>query len=221
MNPRTIPSIGMGLLATLGLFLLMTTLVRGTQSGFEKPGGGELQDFVRARTEEVTREKEREMPKRPEPPKRPPTPTQTIQQQQVQQQTMDLDIPKIDVPLGTGGGGVFVPVSGAMGGGDAGGFGDGDLIPIVRIEPQFPREALIEGISGYVVLAFTVMEDGSVEPGSTKVVESKPPRLFDSAAMRAVARWKFKPRIVDGKPVKRPATQRLDFNLQQDEDAKR
>jgi protein TonB len=112
---------------------------------------------------------------------------------------------------------MFVPVSGATGGG-AGGFGDGDLIPIVRIEPQFPREALIEGISGYVIVAFTVMEDGSVEPGSAKVTESKPPRLFDSAAMRAVSRWKFKPRIVDGKPVRRPATQRLDFNLQQEDD---
>lgn len=218
MNPRAIPALGMGLATTFGLFLLMTTLVSGTKSGFEKPSGGELQDFVRARTEEITREKEREMPKRPEPPKRPPTPTQQIQQQQVQQQTMDLDIPKIDVPLGAGGAGVFVPVSGATGAQGAGGFGDGDLIPIVRIEPQFPREALVEGISGYVVLSFTVMEDGSVEPGSTKVVESKPPRLFDSAAMRAVARWKFKPRIVDGKPVKRPATQRLDFNLQQEDD---
>ncbi|MND05117.1 Gram-negative bacterial tonB protein [compost metagenome] len=65
------------------------------------------------------------------------------------------------------------------------------------------------------------MEDGSVEPGTVTVTDSKPPRLFDSAAKRAVARWKFKPRIVDGKPVKRPATQRLDFNLQQEEDAKR
>lgn len=220
MNPRILPSLGLGVLITTGLFLLMTTLVSGTKQGFDKGGGGELQDFVRVSREEMTREKQREMPKRPEPPKRPPTPQQAVQQQQVQnQQAMDLDIPKIDVPVGTGGGGVFVPVTGATGGGGgAGNFGDGDLIPIVRIEPQFPREALVEGISGYVVLTFTVLEDGSVEPGSAKVVESKPPRLFDSAAMRAVARWKFKPRIVDGKPVRRPATQRLDFNLQQEDD---
>jgi len=217
MTPRSIPSIGLGVLITTSLFLLMTTLVSGTQQGFDKGGAGDLQDFVRVSREELTREKQREMPKRPEPPKRPPTPQQAIQQQQVQQQAMDLDIPKIDVPLGSGGAGMFVPVSGAMSGGGGAGFGDGDLIPIVRIEPQFPREALVEGISGYVILSFTVMEDGSVEPGSSKVIESKPPRLFDSAAMRAVARWKFKPRIVDGKPVKRPATQRLDFNLQQDD----
>ena len=90
----------------------------------------------------------------------------------------------------------------------------------MRIEPQFPREALINGISGYVRVSFTVMEDGSVEPGSVKVVEAKPPRLFDSAAQRAVARWKFKPRIVDGRPVKRPAEQTINFNLEAEDDKK-
>ena len=157
--------------------------------------------------------------KKPEPPKRPDTPQQMSQQeQQVQGPKMDIDLPKIDVPTGAGGTGMFIP-AGATYGKGGGGFGDGDLIPIVRIEPQWPREALVEGISGYVVVSFVVMEDGSVEPGSVKVTESKPPRLFDSSAMRAVARWKFKPRIVDGKPVKRTATQTLAFNLQ-DEDKK-
>ena len=108
-----------------------------------------------------------------------------------------------------------------MAGGNRGaGFGDGDLIPIVRIEPQFPREALINGISGFVRVSFMVMEDGSVEPGSVKVLEAKPPRLFDSAAQRAVSRWKFKPRIVDGRPVRRPAEQTINFNLEAEDDKK-
>lgn len=219
MNPRALPSLGMGLVITLGLFLLMTTLVSGNTKGIDKGGANELQDFVRISRAESTKQKERELPKRPEPPKRPPTPQQAMQQQQVQQNAMDLDIPKIDVPLGAGGGGVFIPISGATGGG-GGGFGDGEMIPIVRIEPQWPRQALIDGISGFVRLSFTVMEDGSVEPGSAKVIESKPPRLFDSSAIRAVSRWKFKPRIVDGKPVRRPAEQTIAFNLEDDEDKK-
>lgn len=218
MNQRALPSLGIGIAITLGLFFVMTTLVRGTSQGFEKDGNTELPDFVRARTEEITREKEREMPKRPDPPKRPPTPTQQVQQQQqTQQQSMDIDIPDIDVPVGAGGGGVFVPVTGATGASAAAAFGDGDLIPMFRSEPQWPREALIDGISGYVVVQLTVMEDGTVQPGSVKVVEAKPPRMFDSSAMRAVARWKFKPRIVDGKPVKQTATQRIDYTFTGDE----
>jgi protein TonB len=212
---RFLSASGVGIAVTLLLFLLMTTLVKGGQGGLDKGAGGEIQDFVRVSRVEATREKEREMPKRPEPPKRPPPPSQTQTQQQVVGPALNIDIPKIDVPVG--GSGVFVPVTGStQGGAAAASFGDGDLIPIVRIEPQWPREALVEGISGYVRLSFTVMEDGAVEPGSVRVIESKPPRLFDSAATRAVSRWKFKPRVVDGKAVRRPAEQTISFNLEEE-----
>lgn len=210
-------ALGVGFVTTVALFLLMTTLVKGGQSGIDKGEQNQIQDFVRVSRDEATRSKEREMPKRPEPPKRPPPPSQNQTQQQVQGPALNIDIPKIDVAPG-GGGGVFVPVTGATGGaGAAANFGDGDLIPIVRIEPQWPREALVEGISGFVRLSFTVLEDGSVEPGSVRVIESKPPRLFDNAATRAVARWKFKPRVVDGKAVRRPAEQTITFNLEEDD----
>ena len=207
---------GLGLVVTFGLFVLMNFLVSGTSDAGNSGSSAELQDFVRVQREETVREKERTVPKRPEIQKRPPTPTQAVQQQQVQGPQVELDLPKIDLAMGPGGGGPFIPtVTGARGG-----FGDGDLIPLFRVEPQFPREALINGISGYVRVSFTVMEDGTVEPGSVKVVEAKPPRLFDSAAQRAVARWKFKPRIVDGRPVKRPAEQTINFNLEAEEGKK-
>lgn len=206
-------SIGLGLLVTLALFLLMNSLVSGQAKGIDNTGSTQLQDFVRVTRDETVREKERELPKKPEPPKKPPTPQQfTQQQEQVQGPRMNLDLPKIDVPFGAGGG----PFLG--GGGGGGGFGDGDVIPIVRIEPQFPREALLNGVSGYVIVSFTIAEDGTVEPGTAKVTESSPPRMFDREALRAISRWKFKPRVVDGRPVKRPATQRLDFKLNADDD---
>jgi protein TonB len=207
---RILISSGLGLVVTFGLFILMNTLISGSSRAGDAGQSAELQDFVRVQREESVREKERTIPKRPEVQKRPPTPTQAVQQEQVQNQQMDLDLPKIDLAAGPGSG-VYIPSS--VGTNRGAGFGDGDLIPIVRIEPQYPREALINGISGYVRVSFTVMEDGSVEPGSVKVIEAKPPRLFDSAAQRAVARWKFKPRIVDGHPVKRPAEQTMNFNI--------
>lgn len=213
---RALVSPGIGLLVTLGLFVLMNSLVSGGADAGDTGASAELQDFVRVQREETVREKDRSVPKRPEVQKRPPTPTQAVQQEQVQQQQIELDLPKLDLAPGAGGG-PFIPLAG---GSRSAGFGDGDLIPIVRIEPQFPREALINGISGYVRVSFTVMEDGSVEPGSVKVVEAKPPRLFDSAAQRAVARWKFKPRIIDGRPVKRPAEQTIQFNLEAEDDKK-
>jgi len=46
-------------------------------------------------------------------------------------------------------------------------------------------------------------------------MESDPPRLFDEAALRAIERWKFRPKIVDGTPVEQRAKQTIEFTLQQ------
>ncbi len=84
-------------------------------------------------------------------------------------------------------------------------------MPIVRIEPQWPREALVAGIEGYVVVEVTIAADGSVKEAF--VIESNPRRLFDRNVIRAVLKWKFKPRIINGVAVERKAIQRLDFLL--------
>jgi protein TonB len=76
---------------------------------------------------------------------------------------------------------------------------------------MYPRRAAIAKIEGYVTVEFTITETGSVADPS--VVDAKPPRVFDREAIRAILKWKFKPRIVDGQPVARRATQTLDFKL--------
>ena len=48
-------------------------------------------------------------------------------------------------------------------------------------------------------MIFTVTENGTVENPS--VVDSDPPEIFDSASLRAVLRFKFNPRVVNGVAV--------------------
>lgn len=69
----------------------------------------------------------------------------------------------------------------------------GDLVLVDRVEPKFPTQAVREGIEqGSVTVKFTVQTDGSVT--NPTVTDAKPRRgIFDDAALRAVARWKFKP----------------------------
>jgi len=75
---------------------------------------------------------------------------------------------------------------------------DGEYLPIVKVAPVYPRRAQTRGIEGWVLLTFTVTETGSViDP---EVIDAEPSGVFDSAAKKAVERFKYKPRVINGKP---------------------
>ena len=83
--------------------------------------------------------------------------------------------------------------------------------PIVVIRPIYPRDAAISGIEGWVKIEFTITEAGTVK--DPQVVDAKPARVFNRAAIRAILKWKFKPRVVEGVAVDRRASQTIDFTL--------
>jgi periplasmic protein TonB len=88
---------------------------------------------------------------------------------------------------------------------------DTDLVPAARVRPVYPYSALIQGQEGYVIVEFTVTRRGSVE--DARVVESTH-RVFESAALAAVARTRYRPRVVDGLTVAVPGQRtRLEFRL--------
>ena len=123
-----------------------------------------------------------------------------------QTQTMPrMDIPKLDVPL-VGGEGMFI-----------GNFqqvdqtAEGDIVPVVVIRPIYPREAAMSGIEGWVKVEFTITETGTVK--DPRVIDAKPARVFNREAIRAILKWKFKPRVVEGVAVERRASQVIDFTL--------
>jgi protein TonB len=76
------------------------------------------------------------------------------------------------------------------------GYMDGERLPLVRVQPQYPRPALERGIEGSVVVEFTVREDGTV--ADARVIEADPKGMFDRAALAAIAKFKYKPTVVDG-----------------------
>lgn len=73
--------------------------------------------------------------------------------------------------------------------------------PIGATQLNYPREALVQGLEGSVILEFTVAETGNVG-NPVFVIEAKPPGVgFEQAAIQAVLTRKYKPKIVDGEPV--------------------
>lgn len=89
---------------------------------------------------------------------------------------------------------------------------DGDAQPIVLIEPKFPLTASRDGITGYVILLFDIQLDGST--GNIKILEAKPRGVFNQEAIRALKKWKYRPKVVGGRSMIQTGLKvRLDFNL--------
>ncbi len=86
-----------------------------------------------------------------------------------------------------------------------------DVVPTYRSKPRYPPRALRAGIEGVVTVEFTITPKGTVT--DPVIIKANPPKIFDKAVLRSIKRWKFKPKIVNGKPVSRRARQDIRFNL--------
>ena len=86
---------------------------------------------------------------------------------------------------------------------------DGDYLPLVAIAPQYPTRAAQRGIQGWCLVSFTVDGLGNVVEETITVVDAEPADIFDRSSERAAARFKFQPRVVDGKGVEVAGVQYL------------
>lgn len=194
---------------TFGLFLFMFKLI---SSGGGKNDEMEAISGIRFGPVDIpdeVRTRSRRIPPKPQPPKKPPPPPKMQIEAQANVVNMpQLNLPNMDLPL-VGGSGMFI-----------GNFGtvdktsEGDVIPLVTIRPMYPRDAAMKGIEGWVQVEFTITPIGTViDP---RVIDSEPARIFNREALRAIVKWKFKPRVLDGVAVERVASQIIEFNLEQE-----
>ncbi|MBV1908695.1 MAG: energy transducer TonB [Kangiellaceae bacterium] len=202
---RILIGLGIGGAVTFGLFVLMAYLIKADV----RPPGEEKTVTVQISMVEPDDDinlRERRLPKKPEPPKNPPPPkTQRVAKvEKPKIQSMNLNLGEIDVSIA--GSGLYL---GPPGGGN---LGDGEAIPMVIINPRYPRKAAMEGIEGWVKFKFTISPDGT--PLNVELIDAQPRRVFERDARRAIYKWKFKPRVVDGKAVEQHnMVYTMQFNL--------
>ncbi len=192
-------AVALGLVATFALFLLMQALIKSDKSPFDEAFTGQIIDFVRVEDEAMIETKVRK-PKPPPPPDEPPPniPQPTFDSGSTSQ---GMDFGPIDMDVGLSIGGI-------------GGFSsDGEYLPIVKVAPVYPRRAQTRGIEGYVLLEFVVTRTGAVR--DPVIIESKPPGIFDRAAISAALKFKYKPKVVNGEPIDVAGVKnRITFELQ-------
>jgi TonB family protein len=88
--------------------------------------------------------------------------------------------------------------------------GASSLERLEYVEPKFPAATRNRGMQGWVELEFTVRPDGST--ADILVTNSNPRRTFDAAARNAIAQWRYKPVMREGKPVDQRAAVRIRFS---------
>ena len=99
-----------------------------------------------------------------------------------------------------------------------------EMLPRVKVVPEYPSKALRRGLEGWVIVEFEVTSQGRVK--SPIVVascvkrqgesdcQSHSSNFFDKAAIDAVKQFLYVPRFIEGKPVSTKGVQnRLNFEL--------
>ena len=160
-------------------------------------------DFVRLKQEDRLQIKERVPPPIP-PEETKPLPRPVVDlSPDVNPQAPQLDMTMdLSLPMNLADGPYLGPVATQL---------DKDFMPLSRQPPQYPYRAARRGIEGWVRVRFQVTETGTVE--DVEVLDSEPPGVFEQAAIKAVYRWRFKPRIVNGQPTAGTAEQVVEFEL--------
>jgi protein TonB len=85
------------------------------------------------------------------------------------------------------------------------------LTLVKSVPPSYPTRAAQEALEGWVELEFTVASSGAVK--NITVRAASPAGVFDSAAERALSRWRYQPVLRDGIPSEQRASIRIRFTL--------
>ncbi len=197
---KTATAIVGGAAMTFAAFAFMQYLITGEQRATNFNGDTVVVEIFKVPEDTKVQQKQTlpPPPKMQTPPKTPPrTPPSTDTNTLITAITPDFNIGKI-------GGGIKANLTPP----------NGDATPIVRINPKYPTAAAREGIEGWVQLSFNVSPTGEVI--DAQVINAEPKRIFDREALRAIKRWKYRPKVINGvAQMQTGQSVQLDFKLDQ------
>lgn len=194
-----------GLVMNLVLFAALQSLVGHRGGAAVETQIRPVFEFLRLRREEKTETKTRRLPeKKPARPAVDAAPLAIAKSSAPGQQAVAMSAGDFSPGLSLSG----RPFLGGVGGGDpdaAEAGASSEAIPLVRVNPLYPPRALARGIEGWVLLRFTISPQGATK--DIEVLDANPKGYFERAATNAVEKYRYKPRIEDGRAVDWPGVQ--------------
>ena len=183
---------------TFAILWVMQILIATGKGAISSKYEGRFVDFVRIKKDEDLNTKNAKPKKPPEPEEPPPDTPQEMDDMDITADTVNIGA--VDANVGVGAG---------IGGFNA---GEGEYLPIVKVAPQYPSSAQSRGIEGWCIIEFTVTRNGTTANG--KVVECTS-SLFANASLKAAAKFKYKPRVINGTPIDVPGVQhKISYELE-------
>ena len=188
----------LGLYATMALLYIMQSLIQSGEKVLKVDPGEFMVEYVMAKEPPQLKTRERN-PRPPPPPDNPPPQAveKLVFNTKIDISEWAMNALVVDQPERPVGPGLV--------------YTDGDYLPIVQVQPVYPRAALLRGLVGWVLIEFTVTERGTVadpfivsncavvQPDEDLVeCSDRPNRIFDTAAIRAAEKFKFKPKVING-----------------------
>jgi protein TonB len=190
-------SLAFGAAFSLLLFWVMWKLVSVPVKEYELKQATRV-EFTRMRQDSEVQKKQQEKAKPDEPPPVPEIPQLNMSKGSVESNVAQLT-PVVDA------GSAMSKMKMTAG-------SDRDIIPLVRINPDYPPRALSRGLQGWVIVQFTITATGTVK--DQKVVDSSN-SIFNDAALKAIGRWRYNPKVEEGVAVERVGVQtKLVFQLE-------
>jgi protein TonB len=187
-----------GLYVTVALLYIMQSLIQSGEQVLKIDPGESMIEFVMAKEPPQLQIRKRN-PAPPPPPDSPPPQAveKLVFNARIDASEWTMNALVVDQPKGPSGPSLE--------------YTDGDYLPIVQVQPVYPRAALVKGLVGWVLIEFTVTERGTVtdpyivsncavfQPNDEPVeCASHPNRIFDTAAIRAALKFKYKPKVING-----------------------
>ncbi len=167
-------------------------------------------DFIQPTKQNTSPELKKELPPEPEPPKAPPKLSTEVQESSTADvptnaQALNIEMPSVGNGMKLGGGNpkILAPIKMAK--------MDSVLTPMVQIKPLYPSKAKRMGTEGYVTVELDVDASGHVT--AMKILKSVPEGVFNKSVKKALRKWKFRPKSIDGTPVAQKGVLTLKFNL--------
>ncbi|PMH46118.1 energy transducer TonB [Vibrio sp. 10N.286.49.B3] len=204
---RLLVALPFAALVSFGLFSIMALMVDNGHQGKPESSENLRFDIVMVEQESATQRRQRSVPEPPEAPQPPPE----AQAANTQTSTTPLNtmtpISALSLDTAINGLSINAPTFADVG-------SNQQAMPLYRVEPRYPAQALKRGAEGYVIMSFTI--DPTGRPIDIAVKEANPRRLFEREAIRALKNWKYQPKVIDGKALDQlNQTVRLEFKLAQ------